>query len=78
MVLQIGVLGQNVANVSNDDGANNYLPQSLLDVEDTQDEISLISSVVSGFRKQLPFKAVTWELVKSVCKADETMQQLIE
>ena len=47
-----------------------------LSKEESQDEISLVSSVSAMFRKQLPFKAVTWELVKSVSKSDEPTQQI--
>ena len=36
-----------------------------------------MSSVSAVFRKQLPFKAITWSLVKTVSKNDEAIQQLM-
>ena len=43
---------------------------------DVQDQ-DLISSIATVFRKQLPLKAVTWDLVKSVTKNDEMSQKIV-
>ena len=44
--------------------------------EDVQDR-ALIATIATVFKKQLPIKAVTWDLVKSVTKNDEVVQQVI-
>ena len=54
-----------------------YSSESLEEKDDCQEEISLISSVSAVFQKQLPFKAITWNLVKTVSKNDEAIQQLM-
>ena len=37
----------------------------------------LIASIATVFKKQLPIKAVTWDLVKSVTKNEGVLQQVI-
>ena len=44
--------------------------------EIVQDQ-DIIASIATVFRTQLPIKAVTWDLVKSVTKNDEVSQKII-
>ena len=47
-------------------------------MEDNEDpEKSVVTSVKTTFTKQMPMKAVTWELLKTVTKTDETLQQVM-
>ena len=40
------------------------------DGTESEEEVAMIAGLVSMFHKQLPVKAVTWELVKTVIDGD--------
>ena len=42
-----------------------------------EDETDMIAGIAWSFSKQLPVKAVTWELVKTVTNSDPVLQQVI-
>ena len=44
---------------------------------DCEDEADMIAGIACSFSKQLPVKAVTWELVKTVTNSDPVLQQVI-
>ena len=47
-------------------------------VKDNEDpEKSVVASVKTTFTKQMPMKAVTWGLLRTVTKTDETLQQVM-
>ena len=47
------------------------------DETESEDEEAMIAGIACTFNKQLPVKAVTWDLVKTVTKSDSILQQVI-
>ena len=45
--------------------------------DNCEDENDMIAGIAWSFSKQLPVKAVTWELVKTVTNSDPVLQQVI-